>query len=218
MDRNLRGTVIEGNNAQHVNAYVMQLNPSAPYLTNLVRVCAEGNFNFEAILALMLVRTKNFAEFNTDFDLFNLGIGGSAEEQIVMGAARDFDGRQLVDEFQLTPEELEVFDLVLEKVRQSMRLKRAVSSPQPLPKPEPKLPPKLPPTKPAEPPSDEPATDNAPAKSSGISKLWWIVPIIILVLIMGGLVAAVVFIPGFSALIIPMLVNLVPSLLSVIFK
>jgi hypothetical protein len=218
MDRNIRGSVPEGSTAQHVNSYIMQLNPSAPYATNLVRVCAEGGFDFEAILSIMLVKTKNFAEFSTDTDLFDLGIGGQVQEQIVMAVSRDFDGRQLVDEFGLTPEQLEVYDLVLARVRQVMRLKRTSSAPQPLPTPEPKLPPK-PPTPPANQPPDTPATEE-PAKSSGLglSKWWLIIPIIILVIVILGVVAAFIFIPGAQAFIMPLIVNLLPTLFGAIFK
>ena len=190
------------------------LNPSGEYCTNLIRLAKDNGYDFEVLLAVMLTKTANFANFTIDTDLFGVGIGGTAIEQIMMACTNKLSKFQLVDELGFTPEELETYDLVYNEVHKVMRLKRISDKPQPLPKkPEPVVP------KPSSPVVVQPAPSaptpaSNPAKSSLLSLVpWWLwlVPIVLLV----GLIAAAIFIPGVGAMLLS---NVVPALMSLIFK
>ena len=63
MSRQLRAVLPEGNLAIHVNQYVMMLNPSGEYCTNLIRLAKDNGYDFEVLLAVMLTKTANFANF-----------------------------------------------------------------------------------------------------------------------------------------------------------
>jgi hypothetical protein len=214
MSRQLRSVLPEGNIPAHVNSYIMQLNPSAPYCTDLIRVAKENGYDFEVLLSVMLTRTANFANFNVDVDLFGIGIGGLAHEQIFVACTSGLSEFQLVDELNFTHDELETYDMVYNEVHKVMRLKRISDKPQPLPKkPEPVV------TKPSSPVVVQPVTSapqptNKPAVPSLLSLLpWWLwlVPIVLLV----ALIAAAIFVPGVGAMLLS---NVIPALMNLIFK
>lgn len=191
------------------------LNPQGQYCTNLVQVAKDNGYDFEVLLAIMLTRTVNFASFTVDTDLFCVGIGGTAQEQIFAACTNGLSKFTTVNELNFTEAELETFDLVLDDVRRIMRLKRISDKPQPLPKkPEPTQPKPTPPARqPDAPATDEPT--NKPAKKSSIFGLipWWLwlIPIALVL----AVVAAAIFIPGFGPMLLS---NVLPLIFKLVFK
>jgi len=212
----LKGIVPPGSTPKHIIQYIMQLNPTAPYVNLIISNCLEAGLDFEVILSYILVRTNNFADFNTDFDIFDQGQGGSVDEQIFAFCRNGIGSKQTVADLTLTATEQEIYPLVLQDVRQMLRIKRASSQPKPLPKPP--APVIITPRVPATPvPATEvPATK--PASSPSILSMlpWWIkvLPIVLIV----GLVAVFVFVPGAQAILMPIALNIVSSIFSALFK
>lgn len=216
MTRNLKGLVPEGNIPSHVNSYVMQLNPNAPYLTDLIKICRETGYDFEVILSIVLTKTKNFAEFTPDMDLFGVGIGGTPIEQILAACVNGLSSFKLVDELNFSREELEIYDLVYAEVQRVMRLKRISDKPMPLPKkPDPIIPKPTPPVV-AQPDKAAPIPTDKPAKKSpSIIGLipWWVWASLIAIIML--FVAAVIFIPGLGPVVLK---SVFSAIMSIVFN
>ena len=212
----LKGIVPTGSTPQHIIQYVLQLNPSAPYIHLLISNCLEAGLDFEVLLSYILVRTNNFADYNNDFDIFDQGQAGSVDEQIFAFCRNGIGSKQTVADLTLSETEEEIYPLVLQDVRQMLRIKRASSQPRPLPKPP--APVIITPRVPATPVPATEVPTKEPTKTPSILSLlpWWVkvLPIVLIV----GLVAAFIFIPGASTLLMPIVINILSSIFSGLFK